>query len=127
AGCRVVEPLVDEVAGTLRGLLEAHGVEPFDEVRRVGDLRYAVIRGSAAGEALVVLVAGRRGWQPVALAGALRAAEPRVVGVVLNVNQSTGNVLYGPEEILLAGQPTVRDRIGEVEVELGARSFFQVN
>jgi 23S rRNA (uracil1939-C5)-methyltransferase len=127
AGCAVVEPAVDQVAGCLRQLLEAQDVIPFDEQQRTGDLRYAVIRASAAEEVLVTLVAARA-WDGAGLvAKALRAADARVCGVVLNVNGAPGNVLYGPEEIPLAGKATLHDRIGDVEVELAPRSFFQVN
>jgi len=73
AGCRVVEPAIDQVAVRLRQLLERHGVVPFDEQERTGDLRYAVIRASAAEEVLVTLVAARI-WDGAALvAEALRA------------------------------------------------------
>jgi 23S rRNA (uracil1939-C5)-methyltransferase len=102
-------------------------VVPFDEQTRTGDLRYVVIRASAAEEVLVTLVAARV-WDGARLvADALRVADARVTGVVLNVNGTPGNVLYGPEEIPLAGSATLRDRIGDVKVELAARSFFQVN
>jgi 23S rRNA (uracil1939-C5)-methyltransferase len=112
----------------LRDLLERHAVLPFDERERRGDLRYAVIRANAAGQVLVTLVAGRRGWEAASqVAEALRAADEQVVGVVLNINEAPGNVLHGPEDLPLAGTTTLHDRIGEVEVELAARSFFQVN
>jgi 23S rRNA (uracil1939-C5)-methyltransferase len=127
AGCRVVEPVIDQVAARLLPLLASHRAQPFEEKDRRGDLRYVVIRANAEEEVLVCLVAGRPAWDPTPLAAALKAEEPRVVGVVLNVNDSPGNALYGPQEVVLAGSPTLRERIGEVEVELSARSFFQVN
>jgi 23S rRNA (uracil1939-C5)-methyltransferase len=128
AGCRVVEPAVEQVAARLRALLAQQTVTPFDERQGRGDLRYAVIRANVAEQVLVTLVAGRRDWDGAApLAAELRALEPRVSGVVLNVNPGTGNVLYGTEEIPLAGRPTLLDQVADVPVELAARSFFQVN
>jgi 23S rRNA (uracil1939-C5)-methyltransferase len=128
AGCRVVEPAVDEVAGLVRQQLEEDAVAPFDEGTGHGVLRYIVIRANAREQVLVTLVAARRDWEAAPrLAGALRAADRRVVGVVLNVNGAPGNVLYGPEETVLAGRGTLLDQIGDVEVQLASRSFFQVN
>jgi 23S rRNA (uracil1939-C5)-methyltransferase len=128
AGCRVVEPVLDEVAGLLRELLEARAIAPFDEVRRTGLLRYVVLRANAAGAVLVALVAARSDWSEApALAAELRARAPRVSGVVLNVNAAPGNVLFGSEERTLAGQPGLEDEIGPARVELAARSFFQLN
>jgi 23S rRNA (uracil1939-C5)-methyltransferase len=127
-GCQVVEPPIDHAAGSLRDLLEAHGVPPFDEIRRTGLLRYVIVRANAAGQVLVALVAGRPEWPGAeALAAALQARAPQVTGVVLNVNESRGNALFGGEDRLLGGVPTLEDRVGPARVELHARSFFQLN
>ena len=127
AGCRVVEPGLDLVAGVLRDLLEARGVEPFDEVRRTGLLRYVALRANAAGQVLVALVAGRPWPEATALAAELRSRLSRVSGVVLNVNAAHGNTVFGEEERLLDGQASLEDEIGPVRVELASRSFFQLN
>jgi 23S rRNA (uracil1939-C5)-methyltransferase len=128
AGCEVVEPILDEVAGLLRVLLAAQMVAPFDEVRRIGLLRYVVMRANDAGEVLVTLVAARRDWaDAVALAEELLARAPAVAGVVLNVNDGRGNALFGADEVTLAGRPTLEDQLGPARVELASRSFFQLN
>jgi 23S rRNA (uracil1939-C5)-methyltransferase len=128
AGCQVVEPALDEVATALRDLLAEAAVPPFDEVHRTGLLRYVVLRANAAAEVLVTLVAARADWpEAVGLAAALRGRTPRVSGVLLNVNDSRGNVLFGPVDRPLAGEPRLEDDIGPVRVELASRSFFQLN
>ena len=128
AGCRLVERPLDEVAGGLLEILVARDVPAFDEQRRTGLLRYAVLRASADGEVLVTLVIAPREWpEGPAVAAALRARFPAVVGVVQNVNTGAGNVLFGGEEVVLAGRGTIVDRIGDVPVELASRSFFQIN
>ena len=55
AGCQIVAPIVDEVAAWIRGAAEAAELEPYDEATRRGDLRYAVVRASAAGTVSVTL------------------------------------------------------------------------
>jgi len=127
AGCRVVEPVLDQVARVLRDLLDAHAVAPFDEVRRTGLLRYAVLRSNAAGQVLAALVAARDWPEAAALATELRAGVPAVSGVVLNVNAGHGNALFGPEERTLSGESSLEDEIGPARVELASRSFFQLN
>lgn len=128
AGCRVVEPVLDEArAALLRGLV-ARGIEPFDERLRTGLLRYAVMRATEAGRVLVALVSARADWPEAAgLARDLAEACPAVAGVVLNVNPTSGNRILGDEERVLWGAPELEDVVGDARVRLVARSFFQAN
>jgi 23S rRNA (uracil1939-C5)-methyltransferase len=128
AGCPLSEPALLEVADALHKLLLERAVEPFDEVRRTGVLRYVLMRANAAGKVLVTLVTGRAPWpQAQSLANALAAACPAVCGVVHNVNPSTGNALLGDEEHLLWGEAFIEDEMGPARVRLGSRSFAQAN
>ncbi len=128
AGCQVVEPPIDVAASALLTVLEEHRVPPFDERTRMGMLRYVVLRGNHTGQVLVTLVTGRRDW-PAArqVALALRDRCPQIVGVVQNVNDSAGNVVWGDDDIGLAGQETIDDVVGDVPVRLSPRAFFQAN
>lgn len=127
-GCQVIEPPLDEVSRALRSLLDEAAVAPFVERTHTGLLRYVTLRANAEGQVLVTLVTNRRDWPgAVALAQALQDRCARVTGVVQNVNSSPGNVVFGPDEFVLAGEPTVVDAIGNCRVRLSSRSFFQVN
>jgi 23S rRNA (uracil1939-C5)-methyltransferase len=109
-------------------ILIEQGVEPFDEHLRTGVLRYAVLRATALGQVMVTLVTARSEWAPAeAVARALCQRCPVVTSVVLNVNESTGNVLFGEQARVLVGEPSVEDTIADVRVRLSARSFFQTN
>jgi 23S rRNA (uracil1939-C5)-methyltransferase len=126
--CHVVEPVLDEVRDVLLEILVASGVEPFDEIRRTGILRYVVMRATSARRVLVTLVVARLDWDGAeAVATKLVARCPGVTGVVLNMNPTAGNNLFGNDERLLCGGSTVDDEIGDVRVRLSSRSFFQAN
>jgi 23S rRNA (uracil1939-C5)-methyltransferase len=128
AACQVVEPVLDEARGVLLATLIERSVEPFDEIRRTGVLRYAILRATASGHVMATLVAGRQGWpDAVAIAESLRDRCPAVVSVVLNVNVGTGNALFGEEETQVLGASTLEDSVGDVQVRLSSRSFFQAN
>jgi 23S rRNA (uracil1939-C5)-methyltransferase len=128
AGCRIVEPVLDEVAGALSALLVDRNLAPYDERRLVGILRYVVLRASARGEVLATLVtAGDSLPGGAALAEALRAARPEVVGVVQNVNPARGNVVFGDRERTLAGAPFLEEEIVGLRLRLSSRAFFQAN
>ncbi len=128
AGCRVVEPILDQAREVLLGVLRACAVEPFHEVRRTGTLRYAILRANRDGRVLATLVAASAEWDRAqSVAEDFACKLPALAGVVLNVNPAAGNALLGGEEHLLVGQPSIDDEMGDVRVRLAARSFFQAN
>jgi 23S rRNA (uracil1939-C5)-methyltransferase len=130
AGCRVVTAGIDEVASWVRGAADKVGLEAHDEEKRTGVLRYAVVRENHRGDILVALVVTSRA-QRAALAsvGEAVARHPSVRSVLAVVNdRRDGTILpVGAEATVLAGSPTLIDRVGDVEVEVGAGEFFQVN
>jgi 23S rRNA (uracil1939-C5)-methyltransferase len=128
SGCPVAESALAEVAAALLTLLIQHAIEPFDEVRRTGLLRYVVLRANVEGKVLVALVTGRESWpEAESLARELAAACLTVLGVVHNVNSTSGNALFGEAERLLFGSAFIEDTIGPARVRLGPRSFAQAN
>lgn len=127
-GCRISETPLEDVAAALRGLLAESDVAPYDERTFAGTLRHVVLRANAHGQVLAVLVVARGGLESVAaLARALRAARPEVVGVVENVNRTRGNVIFGDEERALEGDAMLEERVGDVRLRLSPRAFFQAN
>jgi 23S rRNA (uracil1939-C5)-methyltransferase len=127
-GCRVSEPALDEVQRVLLELLGGAKVAPYDEKRATGLLRYAILRANHLGEVLVTLVTASREFPEGAeLARALRERRREVVGVVQNVNPTRGNVLFGSEDVPLAGAGHLVDRVGPVLVRLSPTAFFQIN
>jgi len=127
-GCRIAEPPLDDVAVVVRDVLAQAAVVPYDERTQTGDLRHVVLRVNHRGEVLVALITARRAWaEGPAVAAALRAARPEVIGVVQNVNPSRGNAIYGAEDLSLSGTPTLEDEIDGVRLRLSPRAFLQAN
>ena len=88
--------MLDDVRRKLLAALLGGNVEPFDEQRRTGALRYVVMRATCARQVMVTLVTARAVWpEAQSVAQALAAACPAVVSVVLNVNESAGNAIFG--------------------------------
>jgi 23S rRNA (uracil1939-C5)-methyltransferase len=128
AGCQVVEPVLDEARQALLEVLIDNVVEPFDEILRTGVLRYGVLRATASGQVMATLVSARHEWADAeSVARALCRSCPAVTSVILNVNASAGNALFGEHERVLVGQASIEDTIADVRVRLSSRSFFQAN
>jgi 23S rRNA (uracil1939-C5)-methyltransferase len=128
-GCRVVEPIIDEVATWVRGAAERAGLVPYDERARTGELRYVIVR-EAAGDVMVVLVVAPR--TPRAklerVAGAL-ANHPATYSLVAVENDRRDGAIVpsGASATVLLGHGHLIEQLAGVEVEVGAGEFLQVN
>jgi 23S rRNA (uracil1939-C5)-methyltransferase len=128
-GCLVSEEPIDRVAHEAARRLVTEGISLYDERHGKGELRHLVVRRNAEGQLLVVVVARSGQAQPALarMAAGLCHAQPEVESVVLNVHPKPGGAILGPVDLVLCGPGSLRDRVGEVSLELSARAFFQVN
>jgi 23S rRNA (uracil1939-C5)-methyltransferase len=128
-GCRVVAPIIDEVATWVRGAAEQAGLAAYSERERTGELRYVIVR-EAAGDVMVVLVVAPR--TPRAkldkVAGAL-ARHPAVHSVVAVENDRRDGAIVpsGASATVLHGHGHLVETIAGARVEVGAGEFLQVN
>ena len=44
-----------------------------------------------------------------------------------NVNPEKTSLVWGDQTTLVAGKPTITERLGDVTFDLSARAFFQLN
>jgi 23S rRNA (uracil1939-C5)-methyltransferase len=128
-GCRVVAPVIDEVATWLRGAAARAGLVPYDEPTRSGELRYAIVRESD-GDVMIVLVvtsaASRAKLETVANALAKHTAVRGIVTIV-NDRRDGAIVPSGSSSRVLLGHGHLVERIAGVPIEVGASEFLQVN
>jgi 23S rRNA (uracil1939-C5)-methyltransferase len=128
-GCRVVAPVIDEVATWVRGAAEAAELAPYDEQKREGELRYVIVREND-GDAMVVLVVASR--TPRAkleqVANAL-SKHPAIRSVVSLENDRRDGAIVpsGSAASVLVGKSTLVEDIAGAKVEVGPGEFLQVN
>lgn len=116
------------IRAAVRDWMTAFGVPAYDESAHTGLVRHLYIRVNAAGELLVCLLAnGRSLPQEEALVAALRAAAPKLTGVILGVNEKKTNVILGDSYRTLWGRDYLMDSLCGLTFKLSVPSFFQVN
>lgn len=128
-GCRVVAPIIDEVATWVRGAAERAELVPYDERTRAGELRYVIVR-EAAGDVMVVLVvAARTPRGKLDRVAAALGHHPAVHGVVAVENDRRDGAIIpsGGSATVLLGQGHLMEHLAGVAVEVGAGEFLQVN
>jgi 23S rRNA (uracil1939-C5)-methyltransferase len=128
-GCRVVAPVIDEVATWLRGAAAGAAIVPYDERTRSGELRYAIVR-EAEGDVMVVLVvtsiAPRAKLEKIANA---MAKHPAVRGLVAIANDRRDGAIVpsGSAARVLIGHGHLVEKLAGVAIDVGASEFLQVN
>lgn len=123
-GCLVDHPRLAAAFDALEREARRLGVEPYDEARARGDLRY--VWGKTDGEAVILtLVTASVASRARAL---LPAALPGVAGILASVQGSrSSNALRGGPAELLAGRAELALALLDQRVEVGALGFLQPN
>lgn len=127
--CLLQPGMGNRILNIVRESMRASDRPVYGLKSHVGFWRFLTLRHAVAHDQWMVnLVTASEDRQAVMpLANALLAQFPGVVSVVNNITARRSGVAIGEREILLAGEPVLRDRIGAFEFEVSANSFFQTN
>jgi 23S rRNA (uracil1939-C5)-methyltransferase len=94
-----------------------------------GFWRFLMLRHSSRYDTLMVNIVtseGETSWT-TPLANMLLAKHDNISSVVHNVNTRKAAIAAGEYERLLAGEPFIKDKLGDFEFKISANSFFQTN
>ena len=128
--CMIEDEEADAILETVKALVKARGIEPYDEDRQVGAIRHVLIRRAVAtDQSLVVIVSGSPKFRPKeSFAQEIARRHPSVKGVLLNVNtEKTSMVLSEAPCKLIWGQGWIEDELCGLRFRISAKSFYQVN
>jgi 23S rRNA (uracil-5-)-methyltransferase RumA len=129
SSCAVHPRPVNQVVRYLKKKCLELQVVPYDERMDSGDLRYIDLRYSfARREVSVTLVTRHREFpQGGPLARALMRKFSSVNGVIQNINEQRGNVIWGDSYRVLAGRDTLLEKVGALTLAFPAGVFSQAN
>lgn len=116
---------------TIRQMATRFNISPYDEDRKIGDLRHILIRVSeATGEALVCLVTAKKEFPHKSdFVSLIHQKNPFVTTIVQIINFSETNMVIEEEseEIILFGKGYITETICGLNFNISAKSFFQTN
>jgi 23S rRNA (uracil1939-C5)-methyltransferase len=119
----------NRILNTVQAYLKESRLPVYGLHSHVGFWRFLMLRHSWDRNQwmvnLITAAEDRREIQP--LAEWLLRDFPSITSVVNNITDRPAGVAIGQQELLLAGQSTIIDRIGSFEFEISANSFFQTN
>ena len=127
--CPLAPAVFSEILSELVNFFEKHDISVYDEESGAGLMRHIYLRrGEVSGEILLTLV----------INGATLPAEdelcqritenfPDVVGILINENTKSTNVILGEKYRTLMGRDYIIDTLAGVKLKITAQSFYQVN
>ena len=127
AHCLIHDSRADAIIDTLRKLAIDFGYAPYDEDRRTGFLRHALVR-TGKEEIMVTLVTASATFPSKnAFLKALLIAHPEITTIVQNVNPRTTSMVLGTKENTMYGKGYIEDTLCGLRFRLSSQSFYQVN
>jgi 23S rRNA (uracil1939-C5)-methyltransferase len=129
ADCPLHHPLINRIVAAVKEGIRKGKVQVYNPASEMGLLRYLVVRVAEAEErAMVVFVTSQRNFNEIHHLGRfVQQAVPEVRSIWQNVNASAGNVIFGHQSHLVAGDKTLTTTLDSRRYHLSPRSFFQVN
>ena len=118
----------DKILRTIKTIANKFKISPYDEDRHKGILRHVMGRVGFNGELMAVLVTATKNLpDEKKIVRAIRSELPEISTIQQNIQTYKNNVILGRETKILFGRETIKDKIGGLEFNISARSFFQVN
>ncbi|MEG0755554.1 MAG: 23S rRNA (uracil(1939)-C(5))-methyltransferase RlmD, partial [Oscillospiraceae bacterium] len=128
ADCLLQPDSAGRIRAAVKVWMTKNNVPAYEERTGKGLVRHLFLRTNARGESLCCLVAnGSSLPHEEELVAALRAAEPQLLGIILNENTRDTNVVLGRSFRTLWGQDFLEDTLKGLTFRLSVPSFYQVN
>jgi 23S rRNA (uracil-5-)-methyltransferase RumA len=127
--CAVQHSETNATTLAVKQILEELRIPIYNEKSRKGIVRTIVTRvGVQTGEVQVVLITAQPELPKKDLIiQEIQKRLPNVKSIVQNVNEQKTSLIFGEETAQLAGEEFIQETLGDLQFELSARTFFQLN
>ncbi|KLT15381.1 23S rRNA (uracil(1939)-C(5))-methyltransferase RlmD [Neobacillus vireti] len=127
--CAVQHSLTNEATAKVKQILEELRIPIYNEKSRKGIIRTIVTRvGVQTGELQIVLITSQKEIPKIEIIiEEIQKRLPNVKSVVQNINGQKTSLIFGEETVPLAGEEFIQETLGDLQFELSARTFFQLN
>jgi len=129
SACPVHPEPVNRIVQFLKQAIERLDIAPYDEEHDTGQLRYIDIRYSSwQHQAMLTLVTRHMHFPQVRdLTRELERRFPFLSGIIQNIHDKPGNVIWGERFSPLRGRDTLLERIGPFRICIPVNAFSQSN
>ncbi|MCM3764984.1 23S rRNA (uracil(1939)-C(5))-methyltransferase RlmD [Neobacillus niacini] len=127
--CVVQHAQTNEATSAIKRILEELQIPIYNEKTNKGIVRTIVTRvGVQSGELQVVLITSQKELPKKELiTEEIQKRLPKAKSIVQNINGEKTSLIFGDETLSLAGEDFIQETLGDLQFELSARTFFQLN
>ncbi|URT71902.1 23S rRNA (uracil(1939)-C(5))-methyltransferase RlmD [Cytobacillus firmus] len=127
--CAVQHPQTTKATETVKGILQDLRIPIYNERNRKGIVRTIVARvGIQTGELQIVLITAQKELpKKEIIIEKIKSELPEVKSIIQNVNGEKTSIIFGQETTNLDGSDFIQETLGDLQFELSARTFFQLN
>ncbi len=125
--CLAHHPAINRAAAFVQKEMGRLQIEPYDEVRQTGSLRYAQFFVCRESGLVQLSLVSQEKRAAELLAERLWSQRDLWHSIWVNLNTSKSNAILGSEWICLFGDPFLRQRIGKSQIAFHPASFSQAH
>jgi 23S rRNA (uracil1939-C5)-methyltransferase len=125
--CNIQQESHKHFISIINEYMKEYNVPVYDEITHTGLLRHLMVRKSFHSNEIMVCLTINGTELPHSKELCARLTEAGASTVLLSVHTKKGNAVLGDSFKILTGSGFITERIGGVDYQLSARSFFQVN
>ncbi len=127
--CLMHSPLQNQIARGIKEIIISMRLQPYDEDKKTGVIRYAIIKEAVAtGELLVVIVTATDTFVARSeFVKRVRALSNSIKTIIQNVNARKTSIVLGEKERILYGKGYIYDYLFGIRFPISSKSFYQVN
>ena len=127
--CDIEELELQQIVLTIQKMMKKYRMEPYDEDRERGFLRYIYLRKSYYTQQVMVVLVVSSFVFPAkkAFIDELVEKHPSIATIVLNLNKRHTSIVLSDNEKVIYGSGKIQDTLCKTHFQLSSRSFYQVN
>lgn len=127
--CIMHTDIQNQILSTFVALIKKMHYEIYDEDKRVGLIRYLLIReGFQTKEVMVTIVTSNDIFPGCKnIVKELLKTIPSITTIIQNINPRKTSIVLGEKQKVLFGKGYISDYIGNIKYNISSKSFFQVN
>jgi len=127
--CWIQPEFGNVILNHIRAYIQTSGLPVYSIRNHVGFWRFIMLRHASSHDQWMVNIVTSEENVPVLqpLADQLRSSYPQIVSVINNITTKKAAIAVGEREVVLSGQPVLKENLGRFTFEISSNSFFQTH